>query len=62
MVPYTVFRVVQQVGDLFGGGEGGENFGEKAGVVTATGFEDELTGCGTLGVSQRTHWFRRWQV
>lgn len=59
MVSYTVLCIVQEVGDLVGGGEGGEDFGEEAGVVAATGFENELTGRGTLGSSQRIQCLRQ---
>lgn len=52
MVPHAVFCVVEEIGDLLGGFEGGEDVGEEGGVVAAAGFEDEFAGCGALDLSR----------
>lgn len=48
MISYPILCVVQKVGDIVGGFERFENFGEEAGIIATTGFKNELTRGGAL--------------
>ena len=48
IVPYSVFGVVKEVGNVVRLVEGFEDLGQKARIIAATGFEDQLARSGTL--------------